>query len=422
MEVNKEQAEKCRDLGAKALRDGQYDRAVKFLNKSLQLYPLPGVGALLAQAKGQAQNGGNTTSSTSAPTSSQSTAPPRTSAPSASVASETSNTGADGRAYTEEQVLIVKKVLRAKEGGRGAHYRVLGVEVNATENDLKKAYRKLALKLHPDKNSAPHAAEAFKAVGLAYGTLSDPQKRTIYDRYGEEDPDNRGGGGGAGGMGGVHFRRGQEVSPEEIFNMFFGGGMAGGPGGMGGPGFHVYTNGFGGGFGGPGMSFRGQPRRPPQQQQEEMHAGFGNLVQLLPFLLILVVSFFNMGGQTGSTGSTYFSLTQNDPFVHPLHTKLSKVKDIPYFVTDKFMRSYYRDRYQLAQVERMVERSYHQYLATECRNQRLYQKQLERDAMKMPADKREKSLEKAKEFELTRCIELQDLFPQRSPPEHYKQR
>lgn len=86
------------------------------------------------------------------------------------------------------------------------------------------------------------------------------------------------------------------------------------------------------------------------------------------------------------------------------------------------MRSYYRDRYQLAQVERMVERSYHQYLAAECRNQRMYKKQLESDAMRMPEEKREKSLEKAKEFELSRCIELQDLFPQQSNAPDYKQR
>lgn len=76
-------------------------------------------------------------------------------------------------------------MLRAKEGGRGAHYRVLQIPTEANEGQIKKAYRKLALKLHPDKNSAPHADEAFKAVGLAYATLSDPQKRHIYDRYGE---------------------------------------------------------------------------------------------------------------------------------------------------------------------------------------------------------------------------------------------
>ncbi|EED94489.1 predicted protein, partial [Thalassiosira pseudonana CCMP1335] len=68
------------------------------------------------------------------------------------------------------------------------HYRVLGIEASADEAAIKKAYRKLALKLHPDKNSAPHSDEAFKAVGLAYATLSDSQKRAIYDRYGDEDP------------------------------------------------------------------------------------------------------------------------------------------------------------------------------------------------------------------------------------------
>lgn len=100
------------------------------------------------------------------------------------------------------------------------------------------------------------------------------------------------------------------------------------------------------------------------------------------------------------------------PFLHPLHTKLTKVKDIPYFVTESFMRSYYRDRYQLAQVERMVEQTYRQYLQSECKNQRTYKKQLERDALKSNPEERESNLSKAKAFELSRCQELQDLFPQ----------
>lgn len=111
---------------------------------------------------------------------------------------------------------------------------------------------------------------------------------------------------------------------------------------------------------------------------------------------------------------------QKAPFVHPLHTKLTKVKDIPYFVTDQFMRSYYRDRYQLAQVERMVERSYQQYLVQECRNQRAYKRQLEHEASKSPADERESNMKRAQEYELGRCIELQDLFPQKNPPDYKK--
>jgi DnaJ family protein B protein 12 len=301
------------------LKQGQNDRAVKFFKKSLSLYPLPGVEALLAQAEKMAAGGtpAAAPASTSQNTSSSSNgnsrpAPQR----SASTASAASSTGACGRAFTADQEAIVKKILKCKEGGRGAHYRVLGVNQTASESELKKAYRKLALKLHPDKNSAPHADEAFKAVGLAYGTLSDPQKRTIYDHSGEEDPDNRGGGmRPGGGGGGMHFRPGQEVSPEEIFNMFFGGGMPrGGVNMRGGPGMHFN---FGGG---PGMrgaqhQHRQRQRDPRAQAREEQVPGLGNLLQLLPFLVILLISFMNMGDSGSSTSSyttgenRYFSLT-----------------------------------------------------------------------------------------------------------------
>ena len=231
---------------------------------------------------------------------------------SSTASSTTNNTDANGRSYTTAQVEIVSTILKAKSTGRNAHYRILGLEPTADEAAIKKAYRKLALKLHPDKNSAPHADEAFKAVGLAYATLSDGQKRAIYDRYGDEDPDNRGGGGG--GMRRANFN-GQEVSPEDIFNMFFGGGMPPGAGGFGGPGVRVYSTGFGPGFafgGMNGMHPNMRQQRQRQQQQQQQDPGFfGQLMQFLPLLLILVLSFFNMPGDTatGVGGSKYFSLT-----------------------------------------------------------------------------------------------------------------
>lgn len=329
--------------------------------------------------------------------------------------------GADGRAYTEAQLSVVAQVLKSKEGGRGAHYRVLGIPHNADDAAIKKAYRQLALKLHPDKNSAPHADEAFKAVGLAYATLSDGQKRRIYDMSGEEDPDNRGGGARRGNGGGPNFH-GQEVSPEDIFNMFFGGGMPPGAGG-GGPGFRVYSSGFG-----PGMAFGGmnpngmrarQQRQRQHQQQQHADGILGSVSQLLPLLFILLFTFFNMTSNDDSgaaTANKYFSLTPVKPHTNPLATKITNVKDIPFYVSDQFLRTIARDRYQLSQVERMVERGYEKYLVEECKNQKTYKRRLEKRAAATRSSlsdvERANLAKKAEEFELTRCIELEDLFPQ----------
>eukprot|EP00877_Chromochloris_zofingiensis_P007956 jgi/Chrzof1/3413/Cz12g24120.t1 len=133
------------------------------------------------------------------------------------------------------------------------YYAILGVSKTADDAELKKAYRKLAMKWHPDKNPDNRAdAEAkFKDISEAYEALSDAQKREIYDRYGEDGLKNGfGGGGGAPGGGGMRFR-----TPEDIFAEFFGGGM----GGMG-----DHDDPFGGLFGGSmfGGPFQGMGGMP----------------------------------------------------------------------------------------------------------------------------------------------------------------
>mmetsp|Transcript_8285 Transcript_8285/g.11476 ORF Transcript_8285/g.11476 Transcript_8285/m.11476 type:complete len:149 (-) Transcript_8285:532-978(-) len=117
------------------------------------------------------------------------------------------NEGDKKAEYTPEQEKFAAE-LKAKTD----FYEILGVERTATEDQLKKAYRKLALKVHPDKNRAPSAQEAFKKVGSAYGCLSDASKRKHYDMFGK-DMDSGGGG--------PNFA---DVNPEEIFRQFFGNG------------------------------------------------------------------------------------------------------------------------------------------------------------------------------------------------------
>ena len=82
------------------------------------------------------------------------------------------------------------------------YYEVLGVEKNASAADIKKAYRRLAMKYHPDRNQGDkEAEEKFKEIGEAYEVLGDEQKRAAYDRFGKAGV-NPGAGGGAGGFGG----------------------------------------------------------------------------------------------------------------------------------------------------------------------------------------------------------------------------
>ena len=104
------------------------------------------------------------------------------------------------------------------------YYEVLGVSKTATQDELKKAYRKLARKYHPDLNKDnAEAAEKFKECNEAYNVLSDEQKRAQYDQFGHAAFENggMGGGGGFGGAGGFGGFGGSGM--EDIFDMFFGG-------------------------------------------------------------------------------------------------------------------------------------------------------------------------------------------------------
>ena len=127
------------------------------------------------------------------------------------------------------------------------YYEVLGVSKDASEDEIKKAYRKIAIKYHPDRNPGNKEAEdKFKEAAEAYDVLHDPQKRKQYDQFGFNGPGGEGGFGGFGGAGGF--------SMDDIFSMF--GDVFGGRGGF-------------GGFGGSGFGGGGQ-RRPAQHRGSDL--------------------------------------------------------------------------------------------------------------------------------------------------------
>lgn len=127
------------------------------------------------------------------------------------------------------------------------YYEVLGVSKDASEDEIKKAYRKIAIKYHPDRNPGnKEAEEKFKEAAEAYDVLHDSQKRQQYDQFGFNGP-----GGGTGGFGGFSSAGG--FSMDDIFSMF--GDVFGGHGGF---------SGFGSGFGGGGQ------RRAAQQRGSDL--------------------------------------------------------------------------------------------------------------------------------------------------------
>ena len=105
------------------------------------------------------------------------------------------------------------------------YYESLGVSKDADASTVKKAYRKLAMKYHPDRNDTPEAEAKFKEISEAYEVLSDDEKRSIYDRFGHD--------GLKGQMGGGGFSSAEDIF-SQIFDGFFGGGGFGGGGGGGG--------------------------------------------------------------------------------------------------------------------------------------------------------------------------------------------
>jgi curved DNA-binding protein len=122
-------------------------------------------------------------------------------------------------------------------------YETLGVKENASADEIKKSYRKLARKYHPDINKEESAVEKFKEINAAYEVLSDPEKKAQYDQFGDQM---------FGGQNFHDFARGQggSVDLDEILRQMFGGGAGGFSGGFGGAG-----GGFGG-FGGPDLDLQ----------------------------------------------------------------------------------------------------------------------------------------------------------------------
>ncbi|KAK7901375.1 hypothetical protein WMY93_018144 [Mugilogobius chulae] len=300
MDSNKDEAERCIKIAQNAISNNQPDRARKFLEKAQRLFPTEH-----AEINGDGPSVRHRGHTEEAESSGQ---------------AHTEST----KSYTAEQVEAVRKIKSCKD-----YYQTLGVEKTASEEDLKKAYRKLALKFHPDKNHAPGATEAFKAIGNAYAVLSNPDKRRHYDQYGEESaqPSSRH----------RHHHREFEadISPEISSTCFWR--------------WLPNKNGR--------MHFGHHNTHERREQQRD--GGLALFVQLMPILILIIVSALS---QLMVTQPPYsLSYRPSGGHIHKRHTASLKV---PYYVGERFNEEYSGNN--LKNVERSVEEDYISNLRNNC--------------------------------------------------------
>lgn len=217
-------------------------------------------------------------------------------------------------------------------------------------------------------------------ISKAFTVLSDPQKRAVHDAGGG-DPEQRGNGGGHPGFSGFRSQGfgaspfGEEISPEDLFNMFFGGGAGGGVNmanlhrqngasfSFGGPaGFSSAT------FVGPGFRARTFNTAQAQQQyQPQQKSGWSIFLQILPLILLFGYTMFS-GLLTDET--PIFSFQSTSVYSQP---RMTSNHHVPYYVEPKAFESYLSNNYRLSKVEQQVEFDWIQSLQHACLNERKQQ-------------------------------------------------
>lgn len=283
-------------------------------------------------------------------------------------------------AGTQEEIVAI---LEARD-----LYRVLSVEREASEEELRRAYRRLALRFHPDKNSEPGADAAFKRIAHAFQILSNPERRRIYDQTGIDDeqaaarhqqararaanaadvffmndafsPFHAMGGArvfATDPLGSMFFGP-QELSAEELFEAFFFGGL-----GSGGPMAYAARRQA-------EFMARQTPHRRRAYRSQSSNSGFsfrsGFLWQFFPLLLFLLLPYiFSVFAP-----QPIFQLELQGPYRSERHTAKTK---LPYFVRASRIAN---DPAQLAEIERMVEREWLHRYADSCRSERHHRERL----------------------------------------------
>mmetsp|Transcript_18089 Transcript_18089/g.41934 ORF Transcript_18089/g.41934 Transcript_18089/m.41934 type:complete len:381 (-) Transcript_18089:127-1269(-) len=359
-EANKEEVDKCKQIARSAMAAGDKDKALRFLDKAKRMSSGadPSIDALIAEA----MRGGSAAASGAADAggrSSDSAGPRFRGATASAGGAGATRVNKAGQTYTPEMAKEVQRILRTRD-----YYEILGLSRDAGDDAVKKAYKKLALKLHPDKNTAPGAEEAFKKVSKAFQCLQDQDKKQVYDKYGDEDriPQQQR----------QHYQQ-DFMQPEDLFAAFFGGGV---PFGSGGGGHH-------------------------RQHHSDDQNGTGNkvhLFQMLPVVLLILLTLLS-NFSTRDAG-TLFRFTEQGPYQD---RRISETLEVHYYVQTGFEERYPDHSRALAEFEREVEKYYIRRLHSKCDDEVKAKHRAEMQARRMGS---REDFEKARNHPRKACKEL----------------
>ena len=253
---------------------------------------------------------------------------------SSSQASTNSNESKSNDNTNENEDLKCKELLKKKD-----YYDLLNIKKEATPEEIKRAYKKQAIKFHPDKNHSKLAEECFKKISEAYQCLSDPEKKKFYDKYGNEEEFRQR-------YYQAHQHYEEEMDPYDIFEIL---------------------------FGGPGM--QGRRRRTGRHYYYRNNAnnvhfndfgaiqlrGNSLLFIMIPFLLMIIIqilpdifSYFKP--------APLYQFTRNNNY--PFRKKTSK-NNIDFYVGNKFLEKY-PTKMDFSEIEYKIEKEYLDYLYNNC--------------------------------------------------------